>query len=121
MSCRILSNSASPGLNRLLHINSQRCSGSAVRCVPHRCRCARFAWDRMDSIVCVCAPLDGSTKCSEWLTDRCLKSCRARHEYARYPSVTMVQARAAHAAHVERWGEGWRSSDRSRVRSTGMQ
>ncbi|KFD49665.1 hypothetical protein M514_09497 [Trichuris suis] len=90
MSCAILSNSSSPGLNRLLHINSQRCSGSAIRSVPHRCGCARFPWDHIDSIVCVCAPLDGSTKCSEWLTDRCLKSCRARHEYARHPAVTMV-------------------------------
>ncbi|KFD53321.1 hypothetical protein M513_05802 [Trichuris suis] len=31
MSCTILSNSSSPGLNRLLHITSQRCSGSALR------------------------------------------------------------------------------------------
>ncbi|KFD50716.1 hypothetical protein M513_08372 [Trichuris suis] len=72
MWCKILSNSSSPGLNRLLHINSQRCSGSVLRCVPRRSRCACFAWDHIDSMVCVCAPVDGSTKCNEWLTHRCL-------------------------------------------------
>ncbi|KFD59096.1 hypothetical protein M514_00259, partial [Trichuris suis] len=36
MSCKILSNSSSLGLNCLLHINSQRCSGSVLCLGPHR-------------------------------------------------------------------------------------
>ncbi|KAG8246109.1 hypothetical protein J6590_023811 [Homalodisca vitripennis] len=55
---------------RCFHRNSHKYESSKLRLVPHSFLLRRFADAQSDSILCVCAPVVGSTKFSEWVRSR---------------------------------------------------
>lgn len=54
------------------HINSGRYVSSSLECIVRSSRIIRLHALHMLSTPCVCAPVRGSTKWSEWLTVRCV-------------------------------------------------